>query len=102
MNHWRAKQPTNQVVRSLQPLGLSPSKLVTEQEQDMEILSIKKGALSEIEAERVPVCYFVNSINILMRKWRPLNVPASNEWCIRSLPDCNSTNIQKGYSSLVP
>ena len=67
---------------SLQPLGLSPSKLVTEQEQDMEILNIKNRALSEIEAEKVPVCYFVNSSNILMRKWRPPNVPASNEWCI--------------------
>ena len=44
---------------SLQPLGLSPSKLVTEQEQDMEILSIKKRALSEIEAEKASVCYFV-------------------------------------------
>ena len=67
---------------SLQPLGLSPSKLVTEEEQDMEILSIKNRALSEIEAEKVPVCYFVNSSNILMRKWHPPNVPASNEWCI--------------------
>ena len=67
---------------SLQPLGLSPSKLVTEQEQDMKILNIKNRALIEIEAEKVPVCYFVNSSSILMRKWRPPNVPASNEWCI--------------------
>ena len=48
----------------------------------MEILKIKKGALSEMEVEKVPVCYFVNSSNILMRKWRPPNVSASNEWCV--------------------
>ena len=64
----------------VQPPGLSPSKLVMEQERDPEILNLKKGAVSEREAEKVPVCYFVNSSNVLMRKWRPPNVPASQEW----------------------
>ena len=31
-------------------------------------------------SEKVPVCYFVNSNNVLMRKWWPPNVPASQEW----------------------
>ena len=64
------------------PPGLSPSKLVVEQEQDREISSITRGALSESEAVKVPVCYYVNSSNVLMRKWRPPNVPASHEWSI--------------------
>ncbi|XP_065894244.1 uncharacterized protein [Dysidea avara] len=64
------------------PLGLSPSRLVAEQERDFEIMNIKKGALSEREAEKVPVCYFLNSGNVVMRKWRPPNVPASNEWSV--------------------
>lgn len=69
----------HQLGHDVQPLGLSSPKLVIEQEQDVEMLNIKKGALSEIEAEKVQICYFVNSSNVLMRKWRLLNVPASNE-----------------------
>jgi len=59
---------------------LSPHKLVIEQERDPEIMSLKRGALSEREAENVPVCYFVDNNNVLMRKWRPSNIPASHKW----------------------
>ena len=53
-----------------------------EQQRDPEISGLKKVALSEREAEKVPVCYFLNSADVLMRKWRPPNVPASNEWSV--------------------
>ena len=43
-------------------------------------MNLKRGALSEREAENVPVCCFVNSNDELMRKWRPLNIPASHKW----------------------
>ena len=59
---------------------LSPRKLAIEQECDPEIMNLKRGALSEREAENVPVCYFVN--NILMRKWQPPNIPVSHKWGI--------------------
>jgi len=39
------------------------------QEQDPEISNLEKGALSESEAEKVPICYYVNSSDVLMKKW---------------------------------
>ena len=59
---------------------LLPHKLVIQQERDSEIMNLKRGALNEREAEKVLVCYFVNNNNVLMRKWRSLNIPASHKW----------------------
>ena len=35
--------------------------------------------MSEAEARKVPVCYFVKD-NILMRKWRPKVAPSADTW----------------------
>jgi hypothetical protein len=55
--------------------------LVVEQEQDSEISCLFQRAISETEATQVPVCYFVKN-GVLMRKWRPPDVPAGDEWSV--------------------
>jgi len=35
--------------------------------------------VSELESHKVPMCYFVRD-DILMRKWRPREVPSSEAW----------------------
>ena len=64
----REHESTKQLGHYVEPPGLSPSKLDIEQERDPEI-------------SKEP-CYFVNSCTVLMRKWRPPNVPASHEWSV--------------------
>ncbi|KAL5006374.1 hypothetical protein ScPMuIL_015180 [Solemya velum] len=51
--------------------SLSREELIVQQEKDPEISLLCNRALSEEEAEKVPVCYFRRS-GVLMRKWRPL------------------------------
>jgi hypothetical protein len=55
--------------------------LVVEQEKDPEISCLFQRAVSETEATEVPVCYFIKN-GILMRKWRPPEVPANDEWSV--------------------
>ena len=57
---------------------LSKSKLISEQENDPELASLFKLVLPPIELDKVPVGYYVRN-GVLMRKWRPPNVPASEE-----------------------
>ena len=67
----REHESTKQSGDDVEQPGLSPSKLVIEQERDPEISNLRKEP-----------CYFVNSCTVLMRKWRPPNVPASHEWSV--------------------
>jgi len=53
--------------------------LVSKQENDPELHKLKEQAISEDEASKVPVCYYVKN-NVLMRKWRPREVSALHEW----------------------
>ena len=62
---------------------LSHDKLVTEQENDPGIKDLCQRALTLQEAE-VPVCFYKQN-GVLMRKWRPPNVPASDEWQVLDL-----------------
>ncbi|KAL5021132.1 hypothetical protein ScPMuIL_000287, partial [Solemya velum] len=48
-------------------------------EKDPEISLLCNRALSEEEAEKVPVCYFRRS-GVLMRKWRPPDVSPEEDW----------------------
>jgi len=57
----------------------SPWKLVEEQQADSELCKLQEYAVSESEAHKVPVCYFIRD-DILMRKWRPRDVAASEVW----------------------
>ena len=60
---------------------LSRSQLCKEQHRDPEISPLFERALDENEISQVPVCYYVKN-DILMRKWRPPDVSAEDEWTV--------------------
>ena len=60
---------------------LSRSQLWKEQHSDPEISPLFERVLDENEMSQVPVCYYVKN-DILMRKWRPPDVSADDEWTV--------------------
>ena len=58
---------------------LTRDKLISEQESDVELQGLIEQALSQEEAEKVPVCYYKNQ-GVLMRKWRPPDASVEDEW----------------------
>ena len=60
---------------------LSKSQLIQEQQTDPEISKLIFKALPEDEISQVPLCYYIKN-GILMRKWRPYDVPADDEWAV--------------------
>ena len=60
---------------------LSKSQLCKEQHSDPEISTLFERTLDEKEISQVPVCYYVKN-DILMRKWRPPDVSAEDEWTV--------------------
>lgn len=65
--------------QSTENLMLSPQKLILDQEKDKDLRVLRQQALSEKEAAKVSVCYFLKN-GVLMRKWRPPDVAACHEW----------------------
>ena len=59
--------------------ALSQQDLIKEQANDPEVQSLGHYVLSEKEAAVIPICYFWKQ-GVLMRKWRPPEVPVSDEW----------------------
>ena len=55
--------------------------MISEQENDPELAPLFKLVLPPVELDKVPVGYYVRN-GVLMRKWRPPNVPASEEWSV--------------------
>ena len=55
-------------------VSLSKSKLISEQESDPELAPLFKLVLPPVGLDKVP--------GVLMRKWGPPNVPASEEWSV--------------------
>ena len=60
---------------------MSRSQFCQEHNSDPEILPLFERALDENEISQVPVCFYVKN-DILMRKWRPPDVSAEDEWTI--------------------
>ena len=60
---------------------LLKSQLIQEQQTDPEISKLIFRALPENEISQVPICYYIKN-GILMRKWRPYDVPADDEWAV--------------------
>ena len=58
---------------------LSRQELIKEQNKDAEIGNLYPHALDEATISTVPRCYFLKE-GVLMRKWRLLTIPASQEW----------------------
>ena len=62
--------------------SLSKESLIKEQHKDPEISCLFQKAVDESEISKNPVCYFVEN-DVLMRKWRPPDVPAEDEWTVK-------------------
>ena len=62
-------------------VSLSKSKLISEQESDPELAPLFKLVLPPVELDKVPVGYYVRN-GVLIRKRRPPNVPASEDWSV--------------------
>ncbi|XP_071943657.1 uncharacterized protein [Antedon mediterranea] len=61
------------------PTVLNRSRLVEEQSNDPDLVPFGQQALSVEEMSIVPVCYYIKD-GILMRKWRPPDIPSSDVW----------------------
>ena len=73
--------PENQDTIDSPDMSLSKSKSISEQENDTELTPLFKLLLPPVELDKVPVGYYVRN-GVLMRKWRPPNVLASEEWSV--------------------
>ena len=60
---------------------VSRSQLCKEQHNDPEILPLLERAFDEKEIDHAPFCFYVKN-GILMRKWRPPDVSAEDEWTV--------------------
>ena len=60
-------------------LSFSRKQLIRDQELDSEIRCLAESAVSEEEAAINPKCYYKKG-GVLMRKWRPPDAPANEEW----------------------
>ena len=60
---------------------VSRSQLCKKQHNDLEFLPLLERAFDEKEIDQVPVCFYVKN-GILMRKWRPPDVSAEDEWTV--------------------
>ena len=60
-------------------LSFSREQLIRDQEMDAKISCLAEDAVSEEEAADNPKCYYKKS-GVLMRKWRPPDAPANEEW----------------------
>ena len=60
---------------------LSRAALIEEQKTDPEVRRLRQTAMSEIEANDVPECFYIKD-DVLMRKWRNPRSPASYDWSV--------------------
>ena len=60
-------------------LSIFRRQLISDQEDDSEVAQLAQFAVSEEEASHQGQCFYWKS-GVLMRKWRPRDVPADEEW----------------------
>ena len=58
---------------------MSCRQLTTDQESDQEVNQLAQFAVNEDEASHQAQCFYHKS-GVLMRKWRPRDTPANEEW----------------------
>ena len=68
-----------QELNAISDVFLNRKHLIDEQERDKELVELRQMALEDNEATKKAVCYVVKG-GVLMRKWRPLDIPADYEW----------------------
>ena len=61
---------------------LSTKTLILEQQKDSTLSSLFQNMVSEDEVSSVPCCYYKKN-GVLMRKWRPPDVPPVAEWAVK-------------------
>ena len=61
---------------------LSTKTLILEQQKDSTLSSLFQNMVSEDEIPSVPCCYYKKN-GVLMRKWRPPDVPSDAEWAVK-------------------
>ena len=66
-------------MHSVCDFSVSCRQLITDQEKDEEIKQLAQFAVSEGEASHHGQCFYYKS-GVLMRKWRPREAPADEEW----------------------
>ena len=71
--------PMFEAENSSSNLSFSREQLIKDQEMDAEISCLAESAFSEEEAANNPKCYY-KKYGVLMRKWRPPDAPANEEW----------------------
>ena len=60
-------------------LSMTREQLIKEQETNKEPSSLMEEAVDEDEATRQGNCFYIKS-GVLIKKWRPPDVPASDDW----------------------
>ena len=58
---------------------MAREELIEAQKSDTDLVDLCNKALTVEDADKVPVCYFAKYV-VLMRKYRPPNIPATDEW----------------------
>ena len=61
---------------------LSTKTLILEQQKDSTLSSLFQNMVSEDDISSVPCCYYKKN-GVLMRKWRPPDVPSDAEWAVK-------------------
>ena len=74
---------------------LSTKTLILEQEKDSTLSSLFQNTVSEDEISSVPCCYCKKN-GVLMRKWRPPDVPSDAEWAVK-----HQIVLPKSYGNVV-
>ena len=62
-------------------ISLLTPRLISEQENDNELAPLFKLFLPPVQLDKVSVGCFVRN-SVLVQKWRPLNVPTSENWSV--------------------
>ena len=60
----------------------SRSDLIREQNSDPDVSCLFARYVDECDVSRDPVCFYTKN-DVLMRKWRPSDVPADDEWAVK-------------------
>ena len=64
------------------PQTFSRSDLIREQNSDPDVSCLFAKSVDECDVSRDPVCFYTKN-DVLMRKWRPSDVPADDEWAAK-------------------
>ena len=60
----------------------SRSDLIREQNSDPDVSCLFARSVDECDVSRDPVCFYTKN-DVLMRKWRPSDVPSDDEWAVK-------------------